>query len=277
MKSIGVVVFALILFAVPFASAEENFLDVIVAGADSFYQKIVQPFGQFLLGGKTVTGEIFFAKLLLFILMLSVVWLVVGRFPLFSEKRKTGFVVAAIVSILSVRYISQDWLDTVILPYSVLGIALTSILPFVLYFFFVKDLPTKSMRKIAWIFAFFVFVGLFIYRHSPAGISPFAVPGRTWKYGLDPTYVYLLTAVASLLILWFDGTIQRALDKARYQDLVDIKKVERRAELAEQYDKVQERFAKKIISKVDANKMINSIKGRATAYGLDPNIFTVIA
>src|SRR3989344_1135075 len=111
MKKIGVVAlfFVSLMFVVPFVSAQ-TFLESVAKSADDFYDKIFEPFGQFLLGGKTVTGEIFFAKLLLFILLISVIWLVVGRFPLFSEKKTTGFVVAAIVAILSVRYISQDWL-----------------------------------------------------------------------------------------------------------------------------------------------------------------------
>ncbi|MEK6847318.1 MAG: hypothetical protein AABY16_04070 [Nanoarchaeota archaeon] len=285
MKKFGVIasVFALMIFAATFVSAQE-FLQPVADGAKSLYDKILEPFGKFLLGRTTDTGELFFGKLLLFVLLLSIIWLVVDKFPLMSGKRKTGFVVAAIVSILAVRFITPDWLDAVILPYSVMGIAMTSLLPFILYFFFVKDLPNRSMRKIAWILAAVIFFGLFLYRNAAvtstvSGSINFDDAHFSFSKttpGFNPTYIYLFTALASLLMLWLDGTIQRGLAKARYQDLADIKKVERRAELVEDYDKVQERFAKRIISKADANRIIAGLKNRATAFGVDPALFKVI-
>src|SRR3989344_1970020 len=261
MKKLGVLFLFLLLLMASFVSAQ-SILQPIADSAKSFYDVILEPFGQF-----------FFGKLLMFIVVLSIVWLVVDRFPLMTGKRKTGLLVAVVVSALSVRWINRAWLDTVILPYSVLGIAMTSLLPFIIYFFFVKDLATRSMRKVAWIFAAVVFAGLFIYRNTVADpSSAFGFMTTGW----NPSYIYLFVAVLSFFMLGFDGPIQRALDKMRYQDIADMSKIERRAELVEQYDKLQDRFLNRRITKVEANKLINSLKQRATAFGVDPALFTSI-
>ena len=127
------------------------------------------------------------------------------------------------------------------------------------------------MRKISWIFAFVVFIGLFLYRNVE-------LIEKDYNFiDFNPSYIYLITSFLSLIMLWYDGTIQRALDKARYQDLAEIKKIERRAELIEEYDKIQDRFLKKTIAKGEANKLINSIKQRAGAYKIDAGLFTLIS
>ena len=282
MKKLGVIVLLSVFlfgFIGSFVSAQE-ILKPLADGAVSFYNTILGPFAKFLLGKNTEDGELLFGKLLLFTIVLSIVWLVADKFPLMTGKKKTGFVVAIAVAVLSVRYITPDWLEAIILPYSTLGVALTSFIPFVIYFFFVKELPTRSMRKIAWIFAFVVFAGLFLYRNAAVTntvtLTPFGFGFSSTTPGFNPSYIYLITAVLSLIMLWFDGTIQRALAKAMYQDLAEIKKVERRAELIDEYDKIQDKFMRRVISKADANKLINSLKQRAKAYKVDKTLFTVI-
>ena len=191
MKKIGVYVL-LLLFALSFVSAQGVF-EGLKGTAESFYDNILAPFGKFLLGANTTDGDLFFGKLMIFIILLSITWLVVDKFPLMTGKRKTGFVVALAISVLSVRYLSQVWIDTVILPYSVLGVAMTSLIPFVIYFFFVKDLPTRSMRKIAWIFAFVVFTGMFLYR-----VDTFNVVSSTSYFVSDPVPTTVPSTVPSV-------------------------------------------------------------------------------
>ncbi len=265
MNRIGVVSVVLIslLFVMTFVSAQNPTLNGIADGVESFYDTLFEPFAKFLLGQSTDSPEAFFAKLLVFIIVLSVVWFVVGKFPLMTGKKKTGLLIAVVVSILSVRYLTYEWLNTIILPYTTLGVAVTSLIPFIIYFFFVKDLPTQLMRKSAWIFFAVVFFGLFIFRINGPTSSP-------------QMYVYLVTVVLSLIMFSADGTIQRALDKAMYKDLSELKKVERRAGFIEEYDKIQSRYNNRVLTKLDANKLIASLKSRATAVGIDPNLFTAI-
>ena len=87
MKSLGVVafVFALLILASSFVSAQET-LNNIVDGANSFYTALLEPLGKFLLGSNTDSGELFFAKLLIFILLIAIISQVISQLPLSLNK-----------------------------------------------------------------------------------------------------------------------------------------------------------------------------------------------
>ena len=92
-----------------------------------------EPFLQAMLGGNDYTGMLLFEKFLIFILILSVVYLSLNRVDLFSEQKKILWVVAIVIPILAVRYMNFAWLNTILMQYQVLGIALAGILPFIIY------------------------------------------------------------------------------------------------------------------------------------------------
>lgn len=163
------------------------------------------PFAELLVGAAN-NGEILFAKILIFIVILSLVWFALKQFPFIEGNKFIVSIVSVVVSLLSIRWMSSDWVSTIVLPYTALGVALASILPLIAYFFFVEKglANSKTMRRIAWIFAAVVFVGLYITRAD--SVSEFA-------------FIYLVTAAACLLFFLIDGTIQKwlvtiALEKA---------------------------------------------------------------
>jgi hypothetical protein len=120
------------------------------------------------------------------------VYLVLGRIPLFEDQGKVRVVVAFIIPLIGVRFINYEWLNTILLSYQVLAIALTAVLPFIIYFFFVHETGQDSpaIRKIAWIFFILVYIGLW-------------VTTEVESYGA----VYFWTIVISIALLLFDGTI----------------------------------------------------------------------
>lgn len=152
-----------------------------------------EPFLQVILGGDNYTGWILFEKFLIFMLILSIVYLSLNKVPMFGEQRNILWIVTIIVSILAVRYLSVGWINTILLEYQVLGVALTGILPFIIYLFFLHNVSNSSIvRKIGWIFFIIVYYGLW----STSG---------TYNYG----QIYLWTMVVSGLFLLFDGTIHK--------------------------------------------------------------------
>lgn len=194
-KLLGVL-FLLILLYLLFRGMTGNFVY-----SDIGYQldrgiSTVQPIFQFLLGGDYYDSQLLFEKFLFFLLMLGFVFIVLKQMPLFTGQKNILVVVSLVVSILSVRYINYEWLMTMILTYSVLGVALISFLPFIIFFFFLNGVAPNSsaIRKIGWILFTCVYVGL-------------------WVSADNPFYakVYAWTAAVSVVFLFADGTIHRYL------------------------------------------------------------------
>ena len=100
----------------------------------------LSPVIQFFLGGE-YNGDYLFERVLFFLLILSLVFMVLKSMPLFkddigSSSKKIVILLSIIVSILSIRFINYEWLLTIFTTYSVLGATLMSILPFIIYYFF---------------------------------------------------------------------------------------------------------------------------------------------
>lgn len=163
----------------------------------------IQPVMQFLLGGG-YDGQYTFERFLLFLVVLSVVFVVLRTLPLFADEkqRKIAVLLSIIVSILSIRFIDYQWLSTALMSYSVLGVALISFLPFIIYFFFLMKVAPSNpiVRKIGWVLFGCIYLGLY-----------FSAENRF--YGS----VYIWTALAALAFLLADGTIARAMSKQRLQ------------------------------------------------------------
>ncbi len=295
MKKISVFVLLLFLF-VSVVSAQGapiksgNLFELLSDTAGSFYDSLLGPIGKFLLGSNTTDGDLFFGKLLIFIILFSLVWIILGKIEFIKQHGKMTFVVSLAVSVLSVRYLSQDWIDTVILPYSVLGIAMTSILPFLIYFFFVKELPSNTMRKIAWIFAFVVFMGMFFYRIDTFNVVNSTTYGFEQKRideittfkgvtqtstdtyhtiaGLSPVYIYFFTAILSLIMLFADKTIQKAFIRAKHEGIMTMHEMDQRSKLLEKLVSLQNRWSAGHLTDGDYKKLIMRERGIASLLGV---------
>lgn len=162
-----------------------------------------EPFLQVTLGGYNYTGYLLFEKFLLFLLLMSMVYVAISKVPVFSGQKWVIWTIAIIVPLLSVRFLNFAWLNTIFLQYQLLGVALAGILPFIIYLFFVHSALAEYpvARKIAWIFFIVVYYGLW----STSEVE---------NYGL----IYFWTMIISFLFLLLDGTIHRYLDKQKWRD-----------------------------------------------------------
>ena len=206
--------------------------------------------------GETGYGNIFVAKILFLIIIFAIVWKALEQIPFFSESGWVLWVVSIAVSIVSVRWIGDSKVVTaILLPYSAFGIALTAGLPFILYFFVVKDF-SKTMRRVSWIFFMVIFIGLWAVRSGDSASSPKVGPFA---------YIYLVTAGLALAMLIFDGTIHKLMTKIKIEKgqeyimetLVD-----------EQHDKIDDartRHSKGRISEVDMKRRIKTAERKITA------------
>ena len=193
-RGLNVFILGLILisFSMSFVSAATGPVEAIQSMVSGAYE-LIKPL---LVGivGSADDAEFFLVKVMLMFIVFAVIHKSLEKVPFFSEVTWVLWVISVAVSILSVRWLGDtEIVQNVLLPYSVLGIALTAGIPFVVYFFMTIDFD-RIMRKVSWIFFIVVFLTIWITRLDElTGASQ---------------YIYLITAGAGLIVLLADGTIQ---------------------------------------------------------------------
>lgn len=279
MKKLGVIVLlSLFVFGglADFVSAQLT-LQVVADSAENFYNTIFEPFGKFLLGSNTDSGELFFAKLLFFIILISLVNYALSQV---SPLQSKSWIISVVVSILAVRWITPTWVETVVLPYTALGIALTSFFPFILYFFYVEKGLAKStvMRKTAWIFAAVVFVGLFFYRVEAVtiGFYPSGIQEKPINPAFNPAFIYLITAGLCLIMFIADKTIQNALANVRASADSDLRLAKHQLDLDDEYIKATRNQLEPGFDVEKADIVIKSIQKKAKRLGIPPGKYKLV-
>jgi len=102
---------------------------------------------------------------------------------------------------------SGDLLATMLLPYSALGVGLTSLIPLILMYFFIDSFEGpahKTLRKIMWIFYIVTFVTLWSIRYSNVEMI---------------ANIYLGSAVIALILMLTDKTRMKVRRKQRNDDI----------------------------------------------------------
>jgi len=141
-------------------------------------------------------GEFFFAKILLLILLFVIINAVLVKVDLFGKQNAgVSFIVSAVISILAVRFISDNDLSRfILLPYATVGIVITTILPLIVLFYFLHVTNMGSIgRRLSWIFFAIVFLSLWYSRRTE--ISDLG------------NQIYLWTAIVMGLVFIFDKKI----------------------------------------------------------------------
>ena len=200
----------------PIADILDNLFSTITSILDVVFK--------YLIGSSSSDGGIFFAKLLIFFTVFAIVYVTLGKMNFFEEAKWAKWLIAILLPVMGVRFITPEFIDAIILSNSVFVVAVTAGLPFVLFFFIVKDWESKFSRRAAWIFFAVVFLAMYGVKFD--GLSE----GARW--------IYPGAALFAFLMALFDGTMKKFMvgvkvDKANSEVIgQDIKDVQRRLRLA---------------------------------------------
>lgn len=199
---------------------------------------IIRPILEIIIGEASNTGT-FLAKVMLMLIIFGIVWQVAGKTPLIKNETWTMALVSIAITILSIRWFGDESIiKTVLLPYSVFGIALTAIIPFVLWFVLMevelKGVNKRFSRKVGWTFFAVVFFALWIVRSGESGET--TVAGSVGPFA----YIYLITAILSIIVLSLDSEFQKMLTKAS----IDKYSATHNSKLAKQLHKELEEITK---------------------------------
>jgi len=143
-------------------------------------------------------GEDWFARGLLFILLVAILYAAAKKIPVFSEN--VARLVAVIVSIIGIRFLSAATISGILLPYGTLAVVASVGLPFVLYFYLIEGMP-KTIRKLGWMFFSVIMLGLWFVRRTDIGKMFWAYP---------------IFAVLAFIMFWLDGTIHKLFSSIKY-------------------------------------------------------------
>lgn len=171
--------------------------DGVFRGFVSFFESFItetEPLFRAILGDYNTSSEYFIGKILITIILISLIYVITSKIDLLDDHGKVKWIISIGVGILGVRFWTEEMVKTVILPYNIVGIALTSFLPLGLFFIFVYQSGFSApVRKVAWGFLAMAFLMIYVVRYD-----------EILTYG----WIYLLAAVVAVVVMLFDGTIQ---------------------------------------------------------------------
>jgi len=143
-----------------------------------------------LVGATTIGSDDTFARFLILVLLIVIL----------TKPAKTiigsttpAIIIATIVSILGLRFLSAQLIQGILLPYGTVAIVASTFIPFALLAYFLSDISIGWIRKIGWIFTTVIFVGLWWMRWTDIG---------------NMAYAYIIASILSIAFFFFDGTIQ---------------------------------------------------------------------
>ncbi len=191
---------------------------------------ILAPIFQVVLGDYS-SSEFFFAKCLLFILLLVVITFILNKAKIFGELRErpaTIYIISLVVSILAIRFLPDNSLISgILLPYSALGVAITTFLPLVVYFYFIHNSGFEKFgRRAGWALYGIVFLALWL--------------SQDVNTSSTSDWIYWSALIFVIISLIFDRSIHV------YFSLGEIRKVQRNisdeqvVELLNKYHKAKE-------------------------------------
>ena len=156
--------------------------------------------------GEYNTSEFLFSKILLFILLFIVLRNVMSKTPFGEDNEKVGLMVSLIISILSVRFINQNaFFETIFIQYGVLGIAITTIIPMVIFFYFINNTKVGTFgRKMFW--------GIYAITLGAIWITRFNELPEV------ANYIYMFTFAAAILFILFDKSIKKYFGLYQFKD-----------------------------------------------------------
>jgi len=145
--------------------------------------------------GIGVSDQFLFAKILLFFLLFSVVFMVLKSIEIFEDNIVVQVVISVIFGILSVRFLKESELMTaILLPSGVMGVSITIFLPFIAYFTFLHKTKMGTFgRRAGWFIYGVVFLVLW-------GSLKYSVLGFT-------NWIYLLGLGFIIISFLFDRSI----------------------------------------------------------------------
>ncbi len=239
-------ILAALLLVIPFVSADSYDLDrakdAITKIIDTVLGILSPVFEQII--GDYSTSDFFFSKILLLIMLIVICKKVLDITPFGEDNKRVSLIISVIVSIIAIRFINEnDFFEAIFIQYGTLGIAITTILPMVIFFYFIHNTKVGAYgRKVFWALYGITLGAIWIMKSSE-------IPEvANWIYGL--------TLLAAIIFIFFDKSIHSYFGLADLHKFISKQSKEGIYRAKERMIKLEERLDKKIISEWEYRKGI---------------------
>src|SRR3989344_113759 len=226
MKKLIVILLFSVLILFSFVSAQQwsgvRFPAGTATGIEDVFNGIAEslsPIAVALLGSDSdgiLDGDQLFVKVLVFILVLVFINASVKKMPLLQDKSVSAFLVAAIISIIGVRFITTERLiEFIWLPANTFAAAFVAIITFGAFFFLIETFDSRVIRRFSWTTILFIFTYFAISRINDAAVS---------DTGIVVSWIYLGIALISGILILADRKIHAMLYTGAHNKIVDRSK-----------------------------------------------------
>ena len=148
-----------------------------------------------------------FSRILILILIYALSYISLTKSNFLIGNQAIIIIVSAIVSVLGMRYLPNELISVILLPYGAFTIALSVLFPFLIFFFFVHEgISSASGRRLAWTLFAAVFFGLWISRYQEIG---------------EYNWIYIAGIIGVGLNMLLDSTIHK------YYGIGKLKRIEK--------------------------------------------------
>lgn len=257
-KGIVVVFLLSLVFVSSFVSAAGDAFKPIFDMMNGIYEGVIGLLSgplALLLGETSASADLassFLPKLLIALLVYGLVVAVLGKVPLFDDRKWIVHMGGALLAILGVRSLTYEFILTAILPNAVLAVSLTAILPFVVFFFVTREFLPLA-RKLSWLFLAVLFLGMWLTFPQTLG---------------DLSLIYPLFALISVLFIMLDRKLEALWARLGVDDILESRKIDVKIDLMKDFDTARAAFVASSITKPQYKLKLDAIIKSAKAFGL---------
>ncbi len=218
------------------ASQEFNTAKEIVGKVLESMRGIATPFFEKIIGDAE-GSKFFFAKILLLLLLVLISNKVISKTPLGKDNSKLSVTIAIIVSVLAIRFIKQSELvEGILIPYGALGVAITTLLPFIIFFYFLHNSNIKKFgRKIGWIFYGAIFIAIWFSKFS--------------ELSSLSNGIYISIIIAAGLAAYFDKSFHRYFGMSGMREINRESSERTKRELLREMQQLRADFSKSVVDR----------------------------
>lgn len=257
----------LLLLSLSIVSAQRSEVVNAIKDFGTGVVEVLSPVLEIFVGPYADKGESgdFLMRILFLIIVFAILYIAFDKIGIINDNKFVHWLLTAAVAILAVRWLSgQELIQAILLPYSVLGIAFSAGLPFVLYFLVVNDFPSQTQRKLAWIFFGVIFIALWIARYDDlATVTTESGKSIAWA-----GYIYFATALLALIMIIFDGTFSRWRHKIRSEKVHHLDKIEDSARIRKEWNDLKKKLSKREITKEEFKELKKALVKKAKEHKL---------
>ena len=223
---------------------------------------------------KAIFGETtqIFEQLLFALIIIAIAYMALDKVDAISDRPFALWTVSIAVAILAVRFIATEgFIDFLLFPQGVFGIALLAFIPFLLYFWFVEfglEGPRHRVaRKIAWslyaaVFAVLWYQTFVTTTNTFLGITLVSTSRSVSEFG----YIYLIAAGLAVVNLLFDKTIQSAIARSKLDAKMGVNMIKLKADFSEERVELNEKLRKGAIDSTEFKTLLADLNDRAKPY-----------